>query len=148
MGFYAAASVRDRVWKPQARNGIRVPSFQHNDVMEVVVDHAQHRIDLPNGRSLVVGAEQLLRIARGLGGANGRADGDGGARIVQALRTLPIEQRADALAVALLRYGQKLDVESISQNRQMSIWRVWQLEEQFRRAFAETRPSVVSAALA
>jgi hypothetical protein len=134
---------------PQARNGTKaIPSFQHNDVMEVVVDHAQHLIDLPHGRSLVVGAEQLLRIARGLGGADSRADGESGARIVQALRRLPIEQRADALAVALLRFGQKLDVESISQNRQISIWRVWQLEEQFRRAVAETRPSAVSPALA
>jgi hypothetical protein len=88
-----------------------------------------------------VSAEQLRRIGRGLGEQGGAEPAAGqDPPIVEALRALPPTQRADALAVALLRFGEKQDVESISQTCGLSPWEVWQLEESFRRAVAEARP--------
>ena len=100
----------------------------------------RYRIDVHGGRALRVSADQVRRIARGLGEQRGTEAAAGqDPPIVQALRALPPTQRADALAVALLRFGDKQDVESISQTCGLSPWEVWQLEELFRRAVAEAR---------
>ena len=102
----------------------------------------QYRIGLLNGRSLELSADQVRRIATGLGEhlelstENGRDP-----PIVEALRVLPPAQRADALAVVLLRFGEKQDIETISHACGLSPWEVWQLEEAFRRALAEVSVS-------
>jgi hypothetical protein len=94
-----------------------------------------YRIALPNGRSAEISPEQVRRIARGLGDHPDESRGvDGSPPIVEALESLPAEQRADALAVVLLRFGGKQDVESIAHTCELSAWRVWQLEEAFRQA--------------
>ncbi len=102
----------------------------------------RYRIDLPHGRSLELSADQLRRIATGLGDQPDAPPGDGqGPPIVEALRSLPAAQRADALTVALQRFGDKQDVETISRTCGLSPWQVWQLEAAFRRALAEVRMS-------
>ena len=94
-----------------------------------------YRIALPNGRLAEISLEQLRRIARGLGDRPDEGRGaDRCPPIVEALEMLPPEQRADALSVALLRFGGKQDVESIAHACELSAWRVWQLEEAFRQA--------------
>ena len=104
-----------------------------------------YRIPLPHGRSADISAEQIRSIARGLGEEGNLARGSGRSpAVVQALEALPAEQRADALAVALRRFGEKQDVESIAQACGLSAWRVWQLEEAFRQALDQVparRPS-------
>lgn len=107
--------------------------------MEVSVDRVQTRglysIALPNGRSSDISAEQLRRIARGMGDHYDEPRGpDRSPPIVEALESLLPERRADALTVALLRFGGKQDVESIAQTSGLSAWQVWQLEEAFRQA--------------
>lgn len=104
----------------------------------------RYRIDLHGGRALTVSADQLRRIARGLGERRGAESAAGqDPPIVEALRALPPTRRADALAVALLRFGDKQDVESIAHTSGLSPWDVWQLEESFRRAVAEARTATV-----
>ena len=99
-----------------------------------------HRIALPNGRSLSLSDDQLRRIAQGLGNPFDAPLGNGRASpIVEALGALPADQRADALAVVLSRFAEKQDLETISHSRGLSPWRVWQLEEAFRRALAEAQ---------
>ncbi len=105
----------------------------------------QYCIPLPDGRSLTLSVSQLRRLARGLGDHPAAAGYEGQAlSIVQALCTLPLEQRADALAVALLRFGEKQDLETIAHQRHLSFWQVHQLEEGFRAALscAPLRPQV------
>ena len=94
-----------------------------------------YSIALPNGRSTDISAEQLRRIARGLGDHFDVPRGpDRNPPIVEAIEALPADHRADALTVALLRFGDKQDIESISHSRGLSAWQVWQLEEAFRQA--------------
>jgi hypothetical protein len=50
---------------------------------------------------------------------------------------LSANQRADALSVALMRFGDKQDIETISRSCGLEPWQVWQLEEAFRGAVAE-----------
>jgi hypothetical protein len=99
----------------------------------------QYRIPLLNGRALHVPADQVRRIARGLGDHLEQPDDGREPAIVQALRALPADQRAETLAVVLLRFGGKQDVESIAAERKLSPWQVWQLEEGFRAALAEVQ---------
>lgn len=102
----------------------------------------RYRLSLPNGRSAEISAEQVLRIARGLGEAHDGAGSSGRApRVVEALASLPAEQRADALAVVLRRFGDKQDLESIARSCSMTAWRVWQLEEAFRQALERATDS-------
>ena len=97
----------------------------------------QYRIPLPDGRSLTLSASQLRRLARGLGAHPATAGYEGQLPpIVQALCTLPPEQRADAIAVALLRFGEKQDFETIAHQRHLSFWQVHQLEKGFRAALS------------
>jgi hypothetical protein len=120
--------------------------------MEVSVD--QYRIPLLNGRSLALTPDQLGRIARGLGEQTNASLHDGeDPLIVEALRSLLPTMRANALSVALMRFAQKQDIESISHACGLSPWEVWQLEEAFLQAIAEARasrlrPRAVSAASA
>ncbi len=101
-----------------------------------------YSIALPNGRSADVSAEQLRRIARGMGEHYDEPRGpDRSPPIVEAIEALPAERRADALAVALLRFGDKRDLESISHSRGLSAWQVWQLEEAFRQALGRVAAS-------
>ena len=103
--------------------------------LEISVD--QYCIPLPGGRTQTLSVSQLQRLARGLGhhpateGPLGQA-----LSIVQALCTLPPEQRADGIAVALLRFGEKQDIETIAHQRHLSFWQVHQLEEGFRAALS------------
>ena len=102
----------------------------------------RYSIDLPHGRSLALSAEQLQRIATGLGDQLDAPPGNGQTPpIIEALRKLPEAQRGDALSVVLMRFGEKQDVETISHNCGLSPWQVWQLEAAFRRALAEVRIS-------
>ena len=94
-----------------------------------------YRISLPHGRSAEISAEQIRSIARGLGEEGSREHDTGRTpAVVEALEALPVEQRADALAVASRRFGDKQDVESIAHACELTAWRVWQLEEAFRQA--------------
>jgi hypothetical protein len=95
----------------------------------------RYRVELENGRSLTLAAEQVRRIARGLGEPE-PLESERGAEppIVSAIRALPSAERAEAWAVAQLRFGDKLDIESIAHTRGLTPWRVWQLEEAFRQA--------------
>jgi len=106
----------------------------------------RYRIPAPNGRAVEIGADQLRRIARGLGDHLDALSDDGQVPpIVRALCSLPISQRADALAVALHRFGDKQDVETISQACGLSPWQVWQYEEAFRRAVVEAQVPALGA---
>jgi hypothetical protein len=107
--------------------------------VDQVQTRERYRIGLPHGRSAKLSGEQVLRIARGLGDGHERAEGAGrSSRIVEALESLPSEQRADALSVALRRFGDKQDLESIARSCGLTSWRVWQLEEAFRQALEQT----------
>jgi CHAD domain-containing protein len=99
----------------------------------------QYSIPLSNGRSLSVSADQLRRIARGLGGQLDAQVGNQDSAIVRALKALPPSKRADALSVVVLRFGEKLDIESIALQRNLTSWQVWELEESFRRALADAQ---------
>src|SRR5712691_6671867 len=102
------------------------------------VDVDRYRIELHNSRAQIVSADQLRRIARGLGDqVAGLLNGAAEALIVEALHALPPTQRADALSVAMLRFGDKQDLESISQACGLNPWHVWQLERAFRDAISE-----------
>jgi hypothetical protein len=105
--------------------------------LEVNVDC--YRIPLPNGRVLAVYPDQLRRIARGLGDHLDQPREDQDPPIVEALRALPADRRADAFNVAVLRFGEKQDVETIAHHCDLSPWRVWELEERFRHAVAEAQ---------
>jgi len=106
----------------------------------------QYCIPLPDGRSLTLSVSQIRRVARGLGDHPSAAGHEGQAlSIVQALCTLPPEQRADGVAVALLRFSEKQDIETIAHQRRLSFWQVHQLEEGFRAALScapSSRPRV------
>src|SRR5438094_2230528 len=124
----------------EARVRIRDRQPAQRRDLEVNVD--RYRIDLPGRRALTLSADQLRRIARGRGEQPGARAAEGrDPPIVEALRALPPTQRADALAVALLRFGDKQDVESIAQTCGLSPWEVLRLEESFRRAVAEAGPA-------
>jgi hypothetical protein len=95
----------------------------------------RYSIELENGRSLTLAADQLRRVARGLGEPEQLGSGpEAEPLIVAAIRALPSAERAEAWAVAQLRFGDKLDIESIAHTRGLTPWRVWQLEEAFRQA--------------
>ena len=98
----------------------------------------RYSIGLENGRSLTLAADQVRRIARGLGGADELVSGQE-PPIVAAIRALPAVERAEAWAVLQLRFGEKLDLESIAHTTGLTPWRVWQLEERFRRALDEVQ---------
>ena len=107
----------------------------------------RYRIVLPHGRSAELSGEQASRIARGMGDGRERTEGsDRSPRVVAALEALPAEQRADALAVVLRRFGDKQDLESIARSCGLSPWRVWQLEEAFRQALEEANRPPTGAA--
>ena len=100
----------------------------------------RYRIPLPNGRSTTVSAEQVGQIAIGLGGdMDPSPAGEQLPAIVKALRQLPPHERANALSVVLMRFGDKQDIESISRSCQLEPWQVWQLEEAFRQALADVQ---------
>ena len=97
----------------------------------------RYRIELENGRSLTLAADQVRRITRGLGEPDHIGTEPGAEPpIVTALRALPSIERAEAWAVAQLRFGDKLDIETIAHTRGITPWRVWQLEEALRQALA------------
>ena len=98
-----------------------------------------YRIALPNGRTLSVYPDQLRRISRGLGDHLDQPRDGQDPSIIEALRAIPIDQRADAFSVAVMRFGEKQDVETISHRCGLSPWQVWELEERFRQAVAESQ---------
>lgn len=98
----------------------------------------RYSIGLANGRSLSLAADQVRRIARGLGEANEQVL-DQEPPIVAAIRAIPAAERAEVWAVLQLRFGEKLDLESIAHTTGLTPWRVWQLEERFRRALDEVQ---------
>ena len=99
-----------------------------------------YRIELPNGRAAEISADQIRRITRGMGEhLDELLDSDSVPPMVQALESLPLHQRADALSVALRRFGDKQDVETISHICGLSAWQVWQLEEALRQAMLHVR---------
>lgn len=117
--------------------------------MDQVRTRDRYRISLPNGRSAEISVEQVSRIARGLGDGRDRAaESDRTPRVVEAFEALPCEQRADALAVALRRFGDKQDVESIARSCGLTAWRVWQLEEAFRQALEQVADAGSAGSLA
>jgi hypothetical protein len=100
-----------------------------------------YRIPLPKGRSMTLSDDQVRQIATGLGDdLRGRPQDGRDPPIISALCALPPEQRAQAVSVVLLRFGDKQDVESISRSCGLNPWQVWQLEESFRRALADLQP--------
>ncbi len=100
----------------------------------------RYRIPLPNGRSTTVSAEQVGQIATGLGeDMDPSPAGEQLPTIVKALRQLPPHERANALSVVLMRFGDKQDIESISRSCQLEPWQVWQLEDAFRQALADVQ---------
>jgi len=103
----------------------------------------RYSIGLDNGRSLTLAAGQVRRIARGLGEADEQTSGQE-PPIVAAIRALPTVERAEAWSVLQLRFGEKLDLESISHTTGLTPWRVWQLEEKFRRALDEIQGAAPS----
>ena len=99
----------------------------------------RYSVALPNGRSLSLSAHQIELVALGLGHTDVAGPDDSAPPIVAALRALPPTERADAFAVALLRFGHKQDIESISHYSGLSPWDVWRLEEAFCKALAGRR---------
>jgi hypothetical protein len=108
----------------------------------------RYRLDLPRSRSLLISAEQIRRIAVGLGCPEDAAPlGGNDPLIVATLRVLPATARADAFAVALLRFGHKQDVETICRLAGLRSWRVCELEAAFVRAAGEARAARAPAAV-
>jgi hypothetical protein len=99
----------------------------------------QYAVVLPGGRALTLAAHQLEIIALGLGSHDPSGSGESNQLIVEALEALPPTQRADAFAVALLRFGHRQDIESIASYSRLSPWDVCRLEAAFSQALAAAR---------